>query len=213
VEKLKTTPKEEIRKNLEDCLMADILDDSRLSQYVPNWEGYIGDEAFQHDGRHLGEHIKIVLMSIKYLKEYSVLSEDEKRLALISVLFHDLGKPLGKRGAGIKRDYNHEKPSAEIAVRFLKKNDYPDEEVKIVKDVILYHSVVSDIASGKVRDQEKNFSPKQLKEQINNLTTIRILRAVNRADAIAAIGLGNFSLISKDYNNYFDEISKEFSSV
>ena len=67
---------------------------------------------------------------------------------LIAAYTHDIGRPFQKE----KMDYfkhksmnnpeylkRHQKDSAKIIAGFLKKNDYPQEQIKRIHDIVLHH--------------------------------------------------------------------------
>lgn len=193
-------------KRIDSSLRAEAFDDTIISAVVPEWQRLIGEEGYQHNGVLLGEHLRNAVSTLKYLPEYWSLSEREKGLALVATLFHDIGKPTGRRDAEVTRDFEHEIPSAQTAAEYMRRWGYSEADARAVIQVIINDGIVSDIARGKVRDERKNLTPQQLREAINNPTALKILRAVNRADVIATVGVDGFNAIADAYNKYFDEV-------
>ncbi|MBI4599758.1 hypothetical protein HY732_02445 [Candidatus Uhrbacteria bacterium] len=190
---------------LETLLSGEYLDDEEIIRHVPEWSHLVGESGYQHNGVLLGGHIKEAIVAVKALPEFDGLSEDEKRLALVATFFHDFGKPTGSASEPVVRDFDHELPSAQIAGRYMKQWGYSDDDTRHVVQTILYDGVASDIARGKVRDQSKNMSPQEFARALDyNPATLRILRAVNRADVVATVGAGRFGEIERAYNAFFD---------
>lgn len=199
----------EQRKIIESELRKEELNDSVISEIIPEWPKLLGEEGYQHNGVLLGQHIKDCLAVVKQLPEYMSLSDKEKNLALISALFHDFGKPTARKDQNVPRDFEHEIPSAQSAADYMKKFGYSDSDIRTVVRVIINDGIVSDIARGKVRDPRKNLTPEQFKEIVGgNLSVIRILKAVNHADVTGTVGVNGFALIEKAYNQYFEELEK-----
>ena len=74
-------------------------------------------------------HTREVVSAADKIGTYANLSEEEKETLLISAWFHDLG---------FKYTYeDHEEKSIELARDFLKKNNYPTENIKKVVSCIL----------------------------------------------------------------------------
>lgn len=193
-------------KRVNSSLRAETFDDATISAVVPEWQRLTGEEGYQHNGVLLGDHLKNAVSTLKYLPEYWSLSEIEKGLALVATLFHDIGKPTGRRDAEVPRDFEHEIPSAQIAAEYMRKWGYSEADARTVIQVIINDGIVSDIARGKVRDERKNLTPQQLRSALNNNPSVlKILRAVNRADVIATVGAEGFNAIADVYNRYFDE--------
>lgn len=190
---------------VELLLGAPEINDTALAQLIRQWPRLIGEEGHQHNGILLGEHLKNAVVILKNLPEYQLLSNREKNLALVAMLFHDIGKPTGKRDQTVVRDFDHEVPSAQIAAEYMQKWGYSSHEIKIITQVIMYDGIVSDIARGKVRDERKNFTPEQLFLAVEgNPEVIRILRAVNHSDVIATVQESGYIAIKDRYESYFD---------
>ncbi|MCL4352853.1 HD domain-containing protein, partial [Patescibacteria group bacterium] len=197
-------------KLVESSLRTEIFDDATISAAVPEWRKLTGEEGYQHNGVLLGEHIKNAVSALKYLPEYWSLSDREKGLALVSALFHDIGKPTGRRDEKVPRDFEHEIPSARKAAEYTRKWGYSEADTQTVVQVIINDGIVSDIARDKVRDERKKLTPQQLKNVLDgNPSVLKILRAVNRADVIATVGAEGFNAIADAYNRYFDETLNE----
>lgn len=185
------------------------IDDQELAKHVPEWEKLVGQEGYQHNGVLLGDHIKDTIKSLNSSSEFSDLSEKEKNIAVLAMLFHDFGKPTGDRYRDIPRDFNHEIPSASIAAIYLKKWGYSNKDISMVVKIIMNDGVVSDIARGKVRDGKKNFTPQELRSLMgNDISVIRILRAVNRADVIGTVGEDGYEMIANRFNDFFEAMIK-----
>lgn len=201
------TPREvsEQGKMVESELRIDELNDTTIAQLVPEWTKLTGEEGYQHNGVLLGQHIKDAVAALKYLPEYWSLNEKEKSLALISTLFHDMGKPTGRQGSEVSRDFEHEIPSAQIAANYMQRWGYSDADIQTVIQVIVNDGIVSDIARGKIRGETKNLTPQQLRKTLRNTSTLKILRAVNRADVIGTVGSQGFSAIEQAYNQFFNQ--------
>lgn len=193
-----------------ELLRADEINDAQLAQIIPEWSTLVGEAGYQHNGVLLGEHLKDAVAAIHSTPEYAGLSQREQNLASLAMLFHDFGKPTGMRGTDVRRDYRHEIPSANAAAKYMKQWGYSAADIRTVVQIVTYDGVVSDIARGKVRDERLDLSPAQLRELVGgNETTLRILRAVNKADVIATVGAGRFEQIAERYNEYFDELLEE----
>ncbi len=142
------------------------------------------------------------------LPEYQSLSDKEKNLGLVAMLFHDFGKPTGLVIDQVERDFEHEVPSAQLAANYMRQWGYSESDIRTVIKVIINDGIVSDIARGKVRDQRKNLTPDQLRQVMgNNSQAMRILRAVNRSDVIATVGEQAYGNIEDPYNQYFDQLT------
>lgn len=191
---------------IDTSLRAENFDETKIREAIPEWEKLTSEEGYQHNGVLLGDHIRNVVSSLKYLPEYWSLSEREKSLALVATLFHDIGKPTGRQDEDVPRDFEHEIPSAQIAAEYMRTWGYSDSEIRTVVQVIINDGIVSDIVRGKVRDERKNLTPEQFRGALrNNPSAIKILRALNRADVIATVGTEGFNAIANAYNQYFDQ--------
>ncbi len=197
----------ETRGHLEQALRADQLDDQVLTQLVPQWARVTGGEGYQHNKVLLGDHIRSAIATLKYLPEYWSLSEHDRNLALVATLFHDIAKPTGRKEDQVIRDFDHEMPSAQMAAQYLKTWGYTDDDIQTVVQVIINDGLVSDIARGKVRDQSKSLTPEQLRQRLPNPSAVNILRAVNRADVVATVGVQGFQTIEPAYAGFFDQMS------
>lgn len=78
---------------------------------------------------HNFNHTLRVVNSVNILIEGEKISSEDAELLLLASWFHDAGY--------IKGGENHEKQSAEIASRFLKENNYPEDKIEIIKRLIL----------------------------------------------------------------------------
>ena len=78
---------------------------------------------------HNFNHTLRVVNSVGVLIEGEKVGAEEAELLLIASWFHDSGY--------IEGGENHEKRSAVIAEKFLKENNYPEEKIQIVKNLIL----------------------------------------------------------------------------
>lgn len=200
----------EQRKMIESELRSEELNDEVISEIIPEWSRLVSEEGYQHNGVLLGQHIKDAVSALKYLPEYWSLSDREKSLALVATLFHDLGKPTGRKAQNIPRDFEHEVPSAQLAAEYMRRFGYSEPDIRTVIQVIINDGIVSDIARGKVRDPRKNLTPEQFREAVgNNLSVMRVLKAVNRADVIGTVGVNGFSTIEQAYNQYFDQLEQQ----
>jgi hypothetical protein len=198
------------RRMIESELRSEELNDEAISEIIPEWSRLVSEEGYQHNGVSLGQHIKDAVAALKHLPEYRSLSDREKILALVATLFHDLEKPTGRRDQGVPRDFEHEVPSAQLAAEYMQRFGYSEADIRTVIQVIINNGIVSDLARGKVRDPRKNLTPEQFREAVgNNLSVIRILKAVNRADVIGTVGTNGFSAIEKAYNQYFDQLEQQ----
>lgn len=193
-------------KEVADTLSEENISDEKISALIKEWSGLIGEEGYQHNKILLGGHLKEAIRTVRQLPEYQSLSETEKTLALISTIFHDIGKPTGRADSEVVREFDHEIPSAQIAAEYMKEWGFGNNEINAVVKVITYDGIVSDIAREKVRDPKKNLTPEQLRGLLGDPSVIKILRAVNRADVIATVGENAFSNISAKYNQYFDQL-------
>ncbi len=75
------------------------------------------------------KHSLDVFQTASYLAIKEWLDEDLKELVELAALFHDVGF--------IKQYDNNEEIWAEIADRFLKESDYPEDKIDLVKQTIL----------------------------------------------------------------------------
>lgn len=190
------------------------IDDTALSAEIPEWRVLMGEEGYQHNGVLLGEHLKEAVAAIHQLPEFVALDSREQHLATLAMLFHDFGKPTGRRGGSVERDYRHEIPSANMAARYMAQWGYSSTDIRAVVQIITYDGVVSDIARDKVRDERLRFTPTELlKEFQGDESRLRILRAVNKADVYATVGESMFTPIEEKYNQFFDSILNKASST
>lgn len=178
---------------------------------ITQWPRLIGPEGFQHNKVLLGEHLKKAIQALRRLPEFQRLTQSEKTLALIAMIFHDIGKPTSRETDDVRRDFNHEIPSAEIAAGYMKRWGFGDQDISAVVKVIAYNGIASDIARGKIRDEKDNLLPEELGELLAGKSVVEILRVVNRADVIATVEEAGFSAIAKKYNEYFEEVSETLS--
>lgn len=77
---------------------------------------------------HNPSHTLEVVSNATEIGNNSGLSEDEMEILLLAAWFHDTGF--------IKLYEGHEEKSAEIAEKFLKANNYPEEKIQTVKNCI-----------------------------------------------------------------------------
>ncbi|MFC6096922.1 Pycsar system effector family protein [Flavobacterium qiangtangense] len=78
---------------------------------------------------HNFNHTLRVVNSVNILIEGENISTEDAELLVLASWFHDSGYISGGE--------NHEKRSAEIASKFLKENNYPEEKIEIIKRLIL----------------------------------------------------------------------------
>ena len=78
---------------------------------------------------HNFNHTLRVVNSVKILIEGEKISSEDAELLLLASWFHDSGY--------IEGGQNHEKRSAEMANKFLRENNYPDDKIEIIKKLIL----------------------------------------------------------------------------
>ncbi|PIS09033.1 hypothetical protein COT75_03655 [Candidatus Beckwithbacteria bacterium CG10_big_fil_rev_8_21_14_0_10_34_10] len=198
---------EQIQKLIEGMAVSQV----ELSTEVPESLKIFSDEGYQHNGQHLGKHTEKVVTEILQNPEFKNLSLEEQNLALMAGFFHDSGKPTGKRGEVVSRDFDHEVPSASLAAKYLKMWGYSDRSIQIVVKIILNDGVVSDIARGKVREETKKYSPEQFAKLIGSQRILEILRIVNGADVIGTVGEDGFTAIREKYESFFSQ-TREFLS-
>ena len=92
-------------------------------------EEFAIDEYKKNDSAHQWKHIKEVMKrALEIAKKFKDIDYESLKLAII---FHDI-------------DYssyeNHVEDSIKIAEEFLKENDYPNEKIKKIKEMMLNHS-------------------------------------------------------------------------
>ncbi len=75
------------------------------------------------------DHTKNVAKACKVIGKASGLTDSELEIVQIAGWFHDLGH--------IETDVGHENKSADLAVKFLRKNQYPKEKIEKVVNCIL----------------------------------------------------------------------------
>jgi len=175
-----------------------------LMKIIPHWEELNGENGYQHNNDHIGSHTLRVLFDLKASKEFAGLNEDDKKLAVLAGFFHDFGKPHGPKHSGVKRDYFHDEESARLAENYLSMFGYSNEEIEIIKLVIMNDGQVSDWARGK----NPELTPESLKKRLNgNQRAIRILQAVNASDVRGLMdGQIKFARISDKYQTFFSKI-------
>jgi predicted metal-dependent HD superfamily phosphohydrolase len=78
---------------------------------------------------HNFNHTLRVVNSVNILIEGEHVSMEDAELLILAAWFHDSGYISGGE--------NHEKRSAEIACKFLKENDYPEDKIETIKKLIL----------------------------------------------------------------------------
>ncbi len=186
-----------------------IMDNRAIVADVPEFERLFGENGYQHNKVLLGEHIRSAAVSLKESREYASLSADEQILADVAILFHDIGKPTGALSEDVARDFGHEVPSADTAANYMKKWGFSNDQISRVTRVILNDGIASDIARGKVRDKSKQYTPKQFAEAVKDMSTLRILEAVNRADVVATVGEDRFNEIKDEYDALFRAAQEE----
>jgi len=195
-------------------VVSDILDweskESALVAEIPELAKLLGEEGYQHNKVLLGKHIKEAVVALQGFKEFRVLNPEEQNLAIVAMLFHDFGKPTGKVGIEIPRDFDHEIPSATLAAQYMNKWGYSQQAINMVIRVIINDGVVSDIARDKVKDSSKQYSSEQFAKVIGNREALRILRLVNRADVIATVGEAGYQRIQAKYEAFFNETERNF---
>ncbi|WP_242202184.1 Pycsar system effector family protein [Aestuariivivens insulae] len=108
-------------------------------------------------------HTQRVVEKAKMLADLSNLNDRDKALLLIATWFHDTGY--------IKGFEKHEEESAKIAVSFLKEHDCTEDDIEIIKRLILA--------------TRKDYEPKHLLEKI-----------IRDADC-AHIGSKNYAMVSE----------------
>ncbi len=193
-------------KELEEILLSEVIDDKKITSLIPEWERLSGNEGYQHNLTLLADHLKDAIRAVRSSGEFGGLESKERHLATIASLLHDIGKPTGKMGSA-PRDFGHEKPSAEIAEKYMRKWGYREQDIKTVLLVIYNDSIVSDIARNKVRDPKKNLTPGRLREILGgDDSTIKILRAVNYGDVVATLGRRPDENFMEAYNRFFDKM-------
>ena len=179
-----------------------------LTQEIAEMGRIFGEEGYQHNGDHLGGHIRTVVSSLIAFPEFTSLDEHSRDLAVIAAFFHDFGKPTGARGQAVERDFDHETPSAAAAASYMKVWGFSDRDIATVVRIINNDGVVSDIVRDKVRDEGKRYTEEQFAELIGDINTLRILRLINRADIIGTVGIAGYDGISQKYEAFFDQAEK-----
>lgn len=182
-------------------LFAETIPDKEMIELVPDWERLISENGYQHNKVLLGNHINQAIQAVKELPEYQSLTENEQILALTALFFHDFGKPTGRQDEEVRRNFNHEVPSAQLANNYMAFFGFSSQDRKIVQNVILHDGIVSDFARGKPR---KNLSLDELRHEMGSISAINILRVVNAADVIATVGQSGFDAIKERFNGVFD---------
>ena len=100
-----------------------------MKTIIQKAEKFAKKEYKKNDSAHQWKHIKEVMK--RALRIAKNLKDIDYEILKLAIIFHDI-------------DYssyeNHVKNSIKIAERFLKENDYPNEKIKEVKEIMLNHS-------------------------------------------------------------------------
>jgi len=83
------------------------------------------DESYYHNFTHTAEVVKIA----EEISTALAVKDDEREILLIAAWFHDIGYT--------KQCNGHEEIGVEIAQKFLRENEYPEEKIKRVSDLII----------------------------------------------------------------------------
>lgn len=178
----------------------------KIIALVPEWGRLVGENGYRHNGENLGEHTQTVIKEARKIAKENGLSNTEVDLVILASFFHDFGQNTGKKDEVVERKYDHENKSVEVMRRYAKEWGVDEEEILKVEKVILLDGIVSDIARGKVRSNEKNLSVVQFAEKLGgDVETLGILRAVNKADVLATVGESGWAGIRIKYEKYFDD--------
>jgi predicted metal-dependent HD superfamily phosphohydrolase len=98
----------------------------KVEQYVTS---LLTEKLHKHIYFHNLKHTRQVLKAAREISEKMKINDKEKELMEIAIWFHD---------TGFIKDYiNHEEESAKIAEAFLKEQNYPEDEINVIKKAIL----------------------------------------------------------------------------
>ncbi|HTL46459.1 MAG TPA: HD domain-containing protein, partial [Verrucomicrobiae bacterium] len=187
--------------------------DQVVAENIPAWSRIVGKR--QHNGEVLSEHIQNGLVSLTGLDaEYGNMLNDkgEKTLALLALLFHDLGKPVSAAGTPAERDFDHAAVSAMIARDALSKTQWHlgTAFIEEVAWVVANHSFVTDrIRQDRFPHARAETVAQELVAQLPKGISaaradrmLRLLRAVNKGDVLVEVP-GPFAAVESKFNNVF----------
>lgn len=108
---------------------------------------------------------------------HSVIESPDNLILRITMLFHDIGKPMcyTRDEKGIGHFYGHPKESAAIAVDILERLGFEDSKIKLIKELIFYHDA---------QIPSKSISVKRWLSKIG-IEQFRFLIEVKKADIYA----------------------------
>ncbi len=184
----------------------ELLKSPALSELVSEWDRLTGPNGYQHNGTLLGSHTTDVVYGIKTTPEWQQLDSREQALALIAAYFHDFEKPTGGVNKKVARDFDHGLKSSMTAARYLRNWGFSYREIETVCKSINNDGVVTDLLRGSKAPGVKEMTPAELAERLGDKRTTLILKALNRADAIAVVGHDTFGKIESNYEEFFAQV-------
>jgi len=203
-----------------------------LLENIAEWKRISDRErGYQHNGVLLSHHIETVRDAVQQHPEYSNLEQKDREALLLAALFHDIAKPIGKKGDA-PRDFDHGEKSVSVFMKYAHGFGLSDNDIAVVSFLVRYDNFVSDYLRGKlgrtqrelqVLDREafgNAMKERAIEACANDSESIkrmfRLLRIFNKSDAISALangsrsslieGMQKFSRMDTDYEKFFEDL-------
>lgn len=153
-------------------------------------------------------HTQFVVQKTKELIEHEPVSEQEKELLLLAAWFHDTGH--------IEGSENHEEKSFEIAVSFLKENNFSDSQIQSVKEIILNTCINRNSSSklGKIlRDADSAHLGSEMYEEISKQLRIEWELVNGKKLTDYEWNLENYKFLTRDHRYFTDYAQANWQPV
>lgn len=150
---------------------------------------------------HIYDCLDHILHSVEAMnKQNDNLNDKDKRMLAYTMFLHDIGKPqchlrrFSKLyGREIDSFFNHNKASAEIALRVLPKLSFNDEDIKVMHELILDHDIFINLVLEPSTNPHHVLLTKEYLQNLiqkynqvgNGLTLVNYLIRVGRSDNLA----------------------------
>lgn len=149
-------------------------------------------------------HTEFVVQKTKELIENESVSDQEKELLILAAWFHDTGHVQGAE--------NHEEKSFEIAISFLKENNFSDAEIQSIKEIILNTCINHDASCrlGKIlRDADSAHLGSEMYEEISRQLRLEWELINGKKLTDYEWNLENYNFLTREHK-YFTDYAKAY---
>ncbi len=157
----------------------ELLQELGLLKYIiPELENCRGVEQSKHHIYNVYEHL---VRSLRY-----AVQKNYSKYVRLSALFHDIGKPITKKGEGEDATfYNHEIVGAKMTARILQRLRFPKKDIEKVAKLVRYHLFyynVDEVGEASVRRLVRQVGIENMEELLQLRFCDRIGSGVPKAE-------------------------------